>query len=122
MKKVGKLDYRDSYMNETFKLFCFEEINENENFTCALDNVGIQTGWCVAFSETQNCGPDDWERVYEHACNNGRYIGGWYDSSDNRYYLDSVTIIQDKEEAIKFGREQGQKAIFHTKTKELIYL
>lgn len=122
MKKVGKIAYRDSYMNETFKQVVNEMIESSESFTLALDNVGCHGGWSVAYNDTQNCGMEDWEKVYEHACNNGRYIGGWYDDSDGRYYLDSVTIIKDKQEALNFARSQKQKAIYNTETKELIYL
>ena len=42
------------------------------------------------------------------------YVGGWYNSDDGRFYFDSTRIFPEDQlkEAIKFGKENGQYAIF----------
>lgn len=53
------------------------------------------------------------------------YIGGWLDTTDtnvNNFYMDISINIQDKEQALKVARENGQLAIFDIKNGETIYL
>lgn len=49
-----------------------------------------------------------------------RYVGGWRDSG--RLYLDSPTILLDREAAIALGRERGERAIYDIENCEEIRL
>lgn len=53
------------------------------------------------------------------------YIGGWLDVNDtniNNFYMDISVNIQDKEQALKVARENGQLAIYDIEKNESIYL
>ena len=48
------------------------------------------------------------------------FYGGWLDG--DQAYLDISQVFDDKEEAIRAGRERDQLAIFHLDTFETLYL
>jgi hypothetical protein len=53
------------------------------------------------------------------------YIGGWLDTTDtnvNNFYMDISINIQDKKQALKVARENGQLAIYDIEKNESIYL
>jgi hypothetical protein len=93
-------------------------------FTINLtDFQPIKKGWAVALKETQNCfGKSGAEKVISIALEKSSgIVGGWKYGKD--YYFDAVLIIENEEEATKFGIEQEQIGIYeiHTNTyKELI--
>ena len=43
-------------------------------------------------------------------------IGGWHDPEDGKFYLDVSQSFADRNDAMAFGRENGQKAIFNRQT------
>lgn len=45
----------------------------------------------------------------------GTYIGGWHNQDDGNVYLDISRRFRSKKEAIEWGREQGQLAIYDAK-------
>lgn len=55
----------------------------------------------------------------------GGYIGGWLDTQSDspfNFYMDISINIQDKEQALKIARENGQLAIYDVLNGESIYL
>ncbi len=72
-------------------------------------------GVAVAYSATQNRhNREDLDFVVSHAKTNGNHVGGWFDTDSGSYYFDSVRIFPEDslEYAIKFGRDNGQIAVF----------
>jgi len=39
-------------------------------------------------------------------------VGGWKNSDNRKYYFDSITVFENRDEAIRFGKENNQLAIF----------
>lgn len=60
---------------------------------------------------------DDYSEIAENV--NG-YIGCWIDNGD--VYIDISANIQDREQALKVARENGQLAIYDIEKNESIYL
>lgn len=78
-------------------------------------------GYAVAMKETQNSfGVEGLKKVVEYAINHNTCIGGWKEKE--KYYFDASVIYEDREEAIRKGREQEQIAIFDLEKGEPIYL
>jgi len=88
---------------------------ENPNgFTIELPTLKkVTSGVVSAYKDTQNCfGEQGLEKVLEHAENNSKVVGGWLNYENGKYYFDSSKVFFDKDEAMKFGRENEQIAIF----------
>jgi fructokinase len=90
-------------------------------------NIGsgehVLDGYAVAYEITQDCFDDaGLEKCIEHAKNNGGIVGGWYNSENQRYYYDSIMIIDDVNDAMNQAREEKQIAIFNLSSKEEIRL
>lgn len=84
-----------------------------EGFTLSLNNNPVTSGYCVAYKATQNSfGLFGLIRSVYHALHHNQVVGGWYNESNNKYYFDSISIFQNREEAIKAGRQEEQLAIF----------
>lgn len=87
-----------------------------DGFTLNISTWEMPTeGIAVAYSDTQDRHDrDDLEFVVSHAQTHGGYIGGWLDTETGRYYFDSVRLFPEDalEQASKFGRENGQIAIY----------
>lgn len=98
-----------------FKILKFAETHK-DGFTIELESLSpVVEGIAVAYAETQNCHDDDGlKRCIEHALTHGRVIGGWLDLESNVFYYDSVKIFPDDrlDDAIEFGKQNGQLAIF----------
>lgn len=72
-------------------------------------------GITVAYSATQDRHDRaDLDYVVSHARAHDGYIGGWLDTATGRFYYDSVRLFPEDalEQAVKFGRENGQIAIY----------
>jgi len=52
------------------------------------------------------------EKVISHALEHGNVVGGWQNTENRKYYFDSNTVFTDKDEAIRFGKENRKIAIF----------
>jgi fructokinase len=85
-----------------------------EGFTVDLTTLKRLTrGYSVAYLETQNSfGDEGLRQVLKHAMENGKKVGGWLNDEDGYFYYDSIQIFTDLEAAKRFGRENGQIAIF----------
>ena len=46
------------------------------------------------------------------------FLGGWFNSADNQYYLDNTLIVEDKAEALYLAQAAEQEAIFDLNTFE----
>lgn len=85
-----------------------------EGFTIELENLNhVTSGIVVAYKETQNSfGIEGLIKCINHALNHDKKIGGWFNTENGKYYFDSCKTFTDLNEAIKFGKENGQIAIF----------
>jgi fructokinase len=74
----------------------------------------VTTGYSVAYRETQDgYGDAGLRAAIDHATQHAGFVGGWLDTQTGRYYFDSVRIFDNEAEAIRFGRENGQLAIWN---------
>jgi hypothetical protein len=93
-----------------------------DGFTYDLNTmVKVRSGIIVAHQTTQNCfGIMGFMKAFIHARMNNQILGGWY--HQGRFYFDSCKIFSNREEAIKFGIENEQIAIFDLDNLEEIRL
>lgn len=84
-----------------------------DGFTVKIPSMELVTsGVAVAYKATQNCFSYGGAYFcYQHANFNDGYVGGWK-NPDGRFQFDSVRIFTDLRKAVKWGRKQGQIAIF----------
>lgn len=83
----------------------------------------VTSGISVAYLDTQDCfGDEGLEKVLQHAMVHDKKVGGWLDDESGCFYFDSVRIFTDLKEAIQFGRENKQIAIFDITHLKLIKL
>lgn len=85
-----------------------------EGFTIEIETLkAVTTGIVVAYRETQNSFDDEGlKKCVNHALSNDKKVGGWFNEENGRFYYDSVRTFKSLEEAIKFGKENEQIAIF----------
>ncbi|NDV56936.1 hypothetical protein [Bacteroides sp. 519] len=83
-------------------------------FTVKLPTLEwVTKGYVCAYIETQNCfDREGLEKVVKHALENSQIVGGWLDAENNLYYYDSSRVFDTENEAIEFGRQNKQLAIF----------
>lgn len=76
----------------------------------------LTTGICCAIKETQNSHTEEdlVNRVIPIALKQHLAIGGWYDKEGDKFYFDASRVFpkEQKEEAIKFAKENEQLAVF----------
>lgn len=85
-----------------------------DGFTIEVETLNhVTSGIVVAYKETQNSFDDEGLRkCVDHALRHDKKVGGWFNEDNGRFYYDSVKVFESLEEAIKFGRENEQIAIF----------
>lgn len=97
-----------------------------EGFTVDANTLQpVTAGYCVACKETQNSfGPAGLEKVIDFVTSTAgvNAYGGWYDNESGFFYWDGTIVLQDKNEAIRLGRANGQIAIFDLNNLEEIRL
>jgi hypothetical protein len=88
--------------------------NNPEGFTLNLENFKpLKFGYSVGYLETQNCfGREGLQKALDHALSHDKIIGGWLNSENQFYYYDSIRVFKSLDDAIKFGEENKQIAIF----------
>ena len=80
----------------------------------------IITGFIAAFLETQDSlGNDGLEKCLEHAKSHENLIGGWKNENGEMQF-DSCKRFTDREEAIRFARENKQRYLIDLTNLELI--
>ena len=92
--------------------------SNKDGFTLNINTLEpIQTGYVASYKATQNSFSEtDLQSVVNHALNHDGIVGGWYNSKDKKYYFDSNKVFNNISEAIKFGFENEQIAIFDIDT------
>jgi fructokinase len=95
-----------------------------EGFTIKLPSLeSVESGIVAAYLETQdNFGDAGLMKVVEHAMSHDQTIGGWFNEDNEKFYFDSVKVFQSLDEAIAFGRENQQIAIYDLTNRTLIKL
>ena len=93
-----------------------------DGFTLNLvDFRYVKDGFAVAYEATQDStDAGSIAKVYEHAQENGRVIGGWLDNG--KYYYDSVKVFTKEEDARAFAIKNNQIAYFDLTNKKEIRL
>lgn len=92
-------------------------------FTISLEDLKpLKTGIVAAYAATQNCfGQLGMMNAMSHAYQHDRILGGWMDKQSGGYYFDSCKVFTRLDEALKFGREQQQIAIYDLDKDEVIF-
>lgn len=85
-----------------------------DGFTVDLTTLKkVTRGISVAYLETQDSfGEEGLRKVLKHALEHEKKVGGWLNEENGEFYFDSIRIFTDPDEAIRFGRENQQIAIF----------
>lgn len=91
-------------------------LSHPRGFTLNVNTMEIPTqGICVAYAATRGShSRESLDYVVSHSLEHDGFVGGWTDPTDSLYYFDSVRIFPEteKEAAIAFGQENGQKAAY----------
>lgn len=97
------------------RIWDFSQTRPN-GFTLNLRTITEPTeGIAVSYAIPRNCNSrDELDKVVIHALLHDGYIGGWFDSEDSLYYFDSTKLFPEDEldEALKFGKENGQHSVY----------
>lgn len=95
-----------------------------DGFTVELTTFKKVThGISVAYLETQNSfGDEGLEQVINHAEKYDKTVGGWLNEDNGKFYYDSIKIFTNLQNAIEFGKENQQIAIFDITNLKLIKL
>ena len=82
-------------------------------------------GIAVSYAATQDShSRKQLGKVVSHALQQDGYVGGWYNREDSLYYFDSTKLFPENalKDAILFGKENGQLAVFKLSTSTVIPL
>lgn len=116
-------DPKENVKSIVEKVWTFSQ-SHPEGFTVDVRTMTMPTkGIAVSYAATQNShSRESLTFVVEHALNHDGYVGGWLDSESGLYYFDNTKIFPEDqlEEALKFARENGQKAVYIISTGEEI--
>ena len=97
------------------KVWTFSQ-SHPDGFTLDIRTMTEPTeGIAVSYASTQGShSRSQLDGVVSHALQHDGYVGGWYNSEDGLYYFDSTRLFPKSalDEAIQFGKENGQQSIF----------
>lgn len=101
-------------MTDLFKAVKKIASENPDGFTVYIPSLKwVTNGYIVAYKETQDSfGDDGLKRVITHALENNKIVGGWLNTENQMYYFDSSKVFENREEAIEFGKQNEQIAIF----------
>ncbi len=74
-----------------------------------------KVGIAVSYAATQDSHSREMlDNLVKHSLDHDGYVGGCYNDDDNLYYFDSTRLFPEDslESALKFGKENGQIAVF----------
>lgn len=74
-----------------------------------------KVGIAVSYAATQDSHSREMlDNVVKHSLSHDGYVGGWYNEDDSQYYFDSTRLFPEDslDSALKFGKENGQIAVF----------
>lgn len=87
-----------------------------DGFTLDIRTMAEPTeGVAVSYAATQDShSREQLEAVVSHALEHDGYVGGWLNDADGLYYFDSTRLFPEDalDDAIRFGRENGQRSVF----------
>lgn len=111
-------------MEQLFEVILGIAQKNPDGFTVDITTLkNVTKGISVAYLETQNSfGDEGLRRVLKHALEHEKKVGGWLNEENGQFYFDSIRIFTDLDEAIRFGRENEQIAIFDLTHLRLIKL
>ena len=97
------------------KVWAFSQSHLN-GFTLNIRTMTEPTeGIAVSYAATQSShSRNQFDKVVNHAFQNSRYVGGWYNKENGLYYFDSIRLFPEDslQEAIRFGKENGQRSVY----------
>ena len=95
-----------------------------EGFTITLPSLDkVDSGIVAAYLETQDSfDVSGLQKVVDHALIHDKTIGGWYNEDNEKFFFDSVKVFEDLNEAIRFGKENEQIAVYDLTNRTLIKL
>ncbi len=97
-----------------------------DGFTIHIPDFTEPTyGIAVSYAATQNShSKESLPKVISHAQEHDGYVGGWLDTDSGLYYFDSTKLFPEdqREQAITFGKENGQLSAYVISTGESIDL
>ncbi len=97
-----------------------------DGFTIHIPDFTEPTyGIAVSYAATQNShSKESLPKVISHAQEHDGYVGGWLDTDSGLYYFDSTKLFPEdqREQAIAFGKENGQLSAYVISTGESIDL
>ena len=107
-------NYKELLLHELMKKLSLIARNNPEGFTVQLpDCEPVTSGFVVSYAATQNSfGRKGLQRALNHALSHNGVIGGWLNKDNGKYYFDSSIVFNNKEDAIAFGIENQQLAVF----------
>lgn len=106
----------------------FAAVNSGGGTISTDDCSSPSAGFCVARPEAELITAKLPHRAVVEAwlrhtvSDDAAFVGVWVDSASGKVYFDEVRIVEDRDEAIKLGREWGQLAIFDLNEGEEIRL
>ena len=97
------------------KVWTFSQ-SHPDGFTLDIRKMTEPTeGIAVSYAETQNShSRNQLDKVVSHALSHDGYVGGWLNTENSLYCFDSTRLFPETSlnEAIQFGKENGQYSIF----------
>ena len=105
-------------MKDLFKAIKKIADENPEGFTIKIPNLEwVIEGYIAAYEETQNCfGDEGLKKVIQHALYHDFIVGGWLNEENKMFYFDSSKTFKILDEAIQFGKNNNQIAIFDLNT------
>ncbi len=97
-----------------------------DGFTIDIRTMTEPTeGIAVSYAAMQNShSRDQLDFVVEHALQHDGFVGGWLNTENGLYYFDSSKLFPEDqlEEALQFGKENGQTSVYILSTGTDVYI
>lgn len=97
-----------------------------DGFTLDIRTMTEPTeGIAVSYAATQDShSRDQLDFVVEHSLQHDGYVGGWLNTESGLYYFDSTKLFPEDqlEEALQFGKENGQTSVYILSTGTDVYI
>ena len=91
-------------------------LSHPDGFTLHITSMTQPTeGIAVSYAATLDShSRDQLDKVVSHALEHDGYVGGWLNKDNGLYYFDSTRLFPEDQldEALKFGKENGQYSVF----------
>ena len=108
-------------MNLLFEALWDIALTNPNGFTVNLQLEWPTSGYVVAYKETQHSfGKEGLKKCLNHAIDHKGWIGGWKNQK-GQLQFDSCMVINEKEEAIRLGKENDQECIYDLDQQKEVY-